>query len=114
MESLTDQLTVLEAYFGSGGYNSATTRVLSLAMNPESRELGIRQGRLSKLEAENRRLRLEIGIGGWLGSRGKILGKGEPSVVPLETYQVLTDTVQSLTDKLEEKEKRLMRTQEVS
>ncbi|KND00966.1 uncharacterized protein SPPG_04065 [Spizellomyces punctatus DAOM BR117] len=110
-ESLDMQVGELQRALGRGEYDPATTRILQLADNPETREAAIRQSTLDALREENRKLMSRVvELNGAVGKAGSSLG---PGMVPLESVRSLEVECNQLKQAVEEKEKRVARLKEV-
>lgn len=91
-ENLERQLSYLERQQARGDFNPATTKVIHLKMNPESRAIAQRQQALAQLQEENRRLLRELeGPGAAVAAVSALAGSGG-KVAELEQKLVESET----------------------
>lgn len=114
IEVLEQTLFELGGEIGGGRHIPPNVRVLSLKDNPEQEWFDLRQAAMDRLKGENeallKRLRDLENSG---ASTGQHQGESE-ELVPRESWELLQKEKQDLEDLVKEKEKRLLRLQQVS
>lgn len=113
IEELEQSLFELGGEIGAGRHVPPGVRVLSLKDNPEQQWVDLRQAAMNRLKGENEALmkRLkELEESGTHAIPGK--GNGE-ELVPRESWELATREKAELEDVVQQKEKRLLRLQQV-
>ena len=114
IEELEQTLFELRGEIGGGRHVPPGVRVLSLRENPAQQWVDLRQEAMDRLKSENdaliKRLKeLEAG-----GARGSAEGHGNgEDLVPRESWEVVSQEKNALEDVVKQKEKRLLRLQQV-
>lgn len=114
IEELEQSLFELGGEIGAGRQVPPRVRVLSLKDNPEQQWVDLRQAAMDRLKGENEALmkRLkELEESGAHAIPGQ--GNGE-ELVPRESWELATREKAELEDVVQQKEKRLLRLQQVS
>jgi len=113
IEELEQSLFELRGEIGGGRHVPPGVRVLSLRDNPEQQWVDLRQAAMDRLKGENealmRRLK-ELEESGVMGGGD---GKGGEELVPRESWELVNKERSELEDVVKQKEKRLLRLQQV-
>lgn len=114
IETLEQTLFELRGEVGAGRHLPPGVRVLSLRENPAQEWVDMSQAAMDRLRRENEALmqRLkELEDSGARAEKGK--GKEEAAMVPRESWEVVNQEKTRLEEEVKQKEKRLLRLQEV-
>ncbi|CCA74044.1 hypothetical protein PIIN_07998 [Serendipita indica DSM 11827] len=110
VEKLDEDLFRLKGDIGTGRFVPPGVRVLEMADNPASRWFGKRDEDMQRLKSENDALRTMVGSGTGASATSSVVPAG---MVPKETVDVLMQEKSELEAIIKEKEKRLLRLQQI-
>ncbi|KAI0367856.1 MAD-domain-containing protein [Pilatotrama ljubarskyi] len=113
IEELEQTLFELRGEIGAGRHIPPGTRVLCLRDNPAQQWEDLSKAAMDRLKSENEALLKRLRDLEESGARGSGESASNEELVPRESYEVITKEKAKLEDELKQKEKRLLRLQQV-
>ncbi|KAI0357178.1 MAD-domain-containing protein [Trametes cingulata] len=113
IEELEQTLFELRGEIGAGRHLPPGTRVLCLRDNPAQQWEDLSKAAMDRLKSENEALLKRLRDLEESGARGSGESASNEELVPRESYEVITKEKAKLEDELKQKEKRLLRLQQV-
>lgn len=112
IEELEQSLFELGGEIGGGRHVPPGVRVLSLKDNPEQQWVDLRQAAMDRLKGENEALMNRLKELEDSGARGNS-NEGGAELVPRESWELVNKEKMDLEEVVQQKEKRLLRLQQV-
>ena len=114
IEKLEQYLFDLSGEIAGGRHVPPGVRVLSMKENPEQEWFDLRQAAMDRLKGENEALMKRLKELEESGARGTCINDGiNTDLVPRESWELVNREKKELEDTVKQKEKRLLRLQQV-
>jgi mitotic spindle assembly checkpoint protein MAD1 len=114
IEKLEQSLFDLSGEIAAGRHVPPGVRVLSMKENPEQEWFDLRQAAMDRLKGENEALMKRLKELEESGARGTCINDGtNRDLVPRESWEIVNREKMELEDTVKQKEKRLLRLQQV-
>ena len=114
IEELEQTLFDLRGEIAGGRHVPPNTRILSIKDNPEQEWFDLRQAAMDRLKGENQALMKRLKELEESGVKGSTTDDGGTELVPRESWELVNREKKELEDTVKQKEKRLLRLQQVT